>query len=1140
MKFSTRLWSRLIPVSVLTCVLTLQTQAQQKTDVNVISIERNSRDNTAKAIRFSENSSLRSTDAQVIFRKYLPVNGETDKMVLASSTLTKRGVLTERYDQYYKGVKIERGNYVIVSQNGRVSYMMGNFYKTDGSLSNQPAMTAGTAFNHALDNIDAQKYMWQDAAMERMIKDRYHNTDTSYLPSGKLVWIEDCSAGIPDGKLHLAWGFDIYAMEPLGRYVTYVDAMTGKVLYKNPLIKHTAATGATLYSGSITTLSTSYYGGSYKLYDSTRGNGIHTYNLHNTTNYGGATEFTNATTTWGLEAAIDAHWATQEVYDYWKNEQNRFSYDNNNTLMLSYVHYSNNYDNAFWDGTEMTYGDGSGLPWGFSPLTSMDVTAHEIGHGVCEYTCNLDYQLESGAMNEGFSDCWGATIENYADPHEVDAVAKSTWDIGEEIGATPLRSMSDPTLHGDPGTYMGTNWYPTIGCTPSGGNDQCGVHTNSGVLNHWYYTVCHGDTGVNDQANAYSVAGIGITEGADILYQTELSLTNNSQYADCRTASINAATILYGACSQEVKTVTQAWYAVNVGPDYVPCQPQLGFAHDTTKITEWANTTNCQGSVTVFLPVAVIGLPPAGGNPVVIATQTGGNAVAGKDYVMLNDSVTFQAAIAPDTQFIGLKVFDNGAINDDRDIEFTLTLHTNGSNSTLEPTLTMAHVIIKNDDNPPTSGFSQTYTVTGPNTVTSNLTSPFFSSNKMARTQYIITASEMTTAGIMPNVPITSVSFNVTQKNSTIPFTGYTVSMANTNFADLSSNFVTAGFTQVYSNDYTTVMGTNTIPFTTNFVWDGTSNVAMNVCFTNTATSPSNDRVDGFTVVDDITDHNVSNVAASGCSLAYNAFQTSNAKPVMTFSQTVPPTAIETSASSNRPWPVSLGQEVYFYSTADSQLIAGLKDQADSLGCVDASVTQGGNGFVPFGNFAPVNRSVKEFAMTASVNTNSTYTAKLYLTDAELNAANTANLLILKTDAATDAGINLGNTEVVTPTVTPFTSFTEFSGSFTGFSRFFLIDGPVTLPVSVANVTGNASGLSVDNNPFHDQIGITYSINADSRISIRLMDITGKLLYSEEKVLDQSQGHFTINLASLYLAKGNYILQITTSKGVMNSKMLKD
>lgn len=1140
MSISTKFWSRLLPASLIFCTLTVAALAQQR-DVNVISIERNSRDNTPKAVRFAEYAELHNTDAQAIFQKYLPINKETDKMILASSTTTRLGVLTQRYDQYYKGIKIERGNFAIISKDGIVKYMMGNFYKTDGGLTTQPAMTPGAAFNYALDKVDAKKYMWQDAGMEQLIKARYNKPDTSYLPGAKLVWIEDCSEGKGDGKLHLAYGFDIYAMQPQGRFLIYIDAATGKVLYDNPLIKHTAATGVSMYSGTVP-MSTAFTGGNYKLYDSTRGNGIHTLNLNNGTNYAGATEFTNATTTWtgSNKPERDAHWATQVIYDYWKNVQNRLSYDNNNSILMSYVHYSNSYDNAFWDGSEMTYGDGSGLPWGFTPLTSLDVAAHEIGHGVCEYTANLDYQLESGAMNEGFSDCWGATIENWGDPHEVDAQAKSTWDMGEEIGATPLRSLMDPTLHGDPGCYLGTNWYDVVGCTPNGGNDECGVHTNSGVLNHWYYTVCHGDTGTNDIGNPYSVMGIGLNDGADILYQTELSLTNSSAYADCRTASIAAATTLFGACSQQVKSVTQAWYAVNVGPDYMPCAPQLGFAHDTTSVNEWANTTTCNGYVTVFIPVAVIGLPPSGGNPVVVASQTGGSAVYGRDYTFINDSVTFAANVTPDTQFIGIKVYDNGAITDDRDIVFSLTLHANGSTSTLDVNASTAHVIIKNDDNPPTSGSSGTYTVTGPNTVTNNMTSPFFSSNKMARTQYIITAAEMTAAGVMPNIPISSVSFNVTQKSSTAPFTGYTVSMGNTAQQDLTTGFVTTGLMQVYSNDFTTVMGTNTIPFSTNFIWNGTSNVVMNICFTNAAAGSGNDRTDGFTVVDDVTDHANSNAAPNGCGLAYNGAQTSNAKPVMTFSQTIPPTAIETSASSNRPWPVRTGQEVYFYSTADSQLIAGMKNQVDSLGCVDASVTAAGNGFTPFGTFAPVNRSKKEFAITASANANSTYTAMLYLTDAELSTATAANLLILKTDAATDAGINQGNTQVVTPTVTPFTSFTQFSGNFTGFSRYFFIDGPVTLPVAVKDVNNTAGNMHVDNNPFHDKINISYSFAGDTKVSIRLMDITGKMLHSEERALSQSQNSFVIDCSNLPLANGNYILQIVTPAGVLNQKMTKE
>src|SRR4029079_16251513 len=89
-------------------------------------------------------------------------------------------------------------------------------------------------------------------------------------------------------------------------------------------------------------------------------------------------------------------------------------------------------------------------------LTAIDVAGHEIGHAVCEKTANLAYQKESGAMNEGFSDIWGACIEYYAAP------TKSTWLVGEDIerrsGHASLRSMSNPKTEGQPDTYGGTNW----------------------------------------------------------------------------------------------------------------------------------------------------------------------------------------------------------------------------------------------------------------------------------------------------------------------------------------------------------------------------------------------------------------------------------------------------------------------------------------------------------------------------------------------------------------------------------------------------------------------------------------------------------------------------------------------------------
>ena len=212
----------------------------------------------------------------------------------------------------------------------------------------------------------------------------------------------------------------------------------------------------------------------------------------------------------------------------------------------------------------MTYGDGSGTY--FDALTSIDVAAHEIGHAVCETSANLVYQKESGAMNEGFSDIWGACVEYYAAP------SKSTWLIGEDIerrsGHAALRSMSDPKSEGQPDTYGGTYWV-NPSCTPTDQNDYCGVHTNSGVLNHWFYILAVGKSGTNDIGNSYNVSGISIDKAAKIAYRLEnVYLSANATYANARTYGIQAATDLYGAGSPEEIATTNAFYAVGVGAPY--------------------------------------------------------------------------------------------------------------------------------------------------------------------------------------------------------------------------------------------------------------------------------------------------------------------------------------------------------------------------------------------------------------------------------------------------------------------------------------------------------------------------------------------------------------------------------------------
>ncbi|WCC44961.1 M4 family metallopeptidase [Tenacibaculum finnmarkense] len=227
----------------------------------------------------------------------------------------------------------------------------------------------------------------------------------------------------------------------------------------------------------------------------------------------------------------------------------------------------------------MTYGDGSsngneGNGY-FDALTSIDVAAHEIGHAVCSNTANLAYQRESGAMNEGFSDIWGAAVEHFAKGNGNDlAPDASVWLIGDEIdrrnGSSALRSMSNPNERNQPDTYGGVNWKEPNCGTPTRSNDYCGVHTNSGVLNYWFYLLTVGGSGTNDINNAFNVDAIGMEKSAKISYRLEANyLSANSTFEDARVGSITAAEDLYGANSIEVQSVTNAWHAVGVGQAYV-------------------------------------------------------------------------------------------------------------------------------------------------------------------------------------------------------------------------------------------------------------------------------------------------------------------------------------------------------------------------------------------------------------------------------------------------------------------------------------------------------------------------------------------------------------------------------------------
>ncbi len=518
----------------------------------------------ASFIKFNDkgNKAFRADNAKEGLTAYLGLTAEEDLKPIKQEK-DNQGYLHQRFAQYYKGVRVEYGVYTVHSKNGEVESINGEI-KNVKKLQVKPSLAEKAALSKALAYIGASKYMWQDPAQEAWVKSLENNPKATFYPEGELVIVENFlnSSKQDEAQQVLAWKFNIYAQQPLSRDYVYVDAHTGRIVHKDAIIKHAAvsATAATRYSGS-QTITTDSFNGTYRLRDLSRGNGIETYNCKTGTNYNTATDFVDADNNWTAgeynntakdNAGLDAHWAAQKTYDYFKNRFGRNSYDNAGAKIKSYVHYDLNYENAFWNGSVMTYGDGATR---FDALTSLDVGAHEIGHAVCSSTANLVYSNESGALNEGFSDIWGAAVEAYAAP------TKATWLIGEDIDKQrpSLRSMSNPKAENQPDTYKGTYWY-------TGTADNGGVHTNSGVLNHWFYILSVGKAGTNDIGATYSVTGLGISDAAAIAYRMEsVYLTANSGYADARTYAIQSATDLYGAASNQVIQTTNAWHAVGVG-----------------------------------------------------------------------------------------------------------------------------------------------------------------------------------------------------------------------------------------------------------------------------------------------------------------------------------------------------------------------------------------------------------------------------------------------------------------------------------------------------------------------------------------------------------------------------------------------
>ncbi|GAP46232.1 neutral zinc metalloprotease [Streptomyces azureus] len=470
--------------------------------------------------------------------------GEQEKLVVRDVVKDADGTVHTRYERTYAGLPVLGGDLVVhESESGETK---GVTRATKAALevaSLKPAVTATKAEKQAVTLAKA-------AGSEK--------TEANSTPR-KVIWAAD-------GKPTLAYETVVGGLQEDGtpnELHVITDAATGKKLYEYQGIE--TGTGNTTYSGKVT-LGTTKSGSSYTLSDGTRG-GNKTYNLGRGTS-GTGTLFSGSDDIWGngnpsnLEtAAADAHYGAQVTWDFYKNTFGRNGIRNDGKAAYSRVHYGNNFNNAFWSDSCfcMTYGDGAGNA---KPLTSLDVAAHEMSHGLTSATARLNYSGESGGLNEATSDIFAAGAEFYANnPSDV-----GDYLIGEKIDingdGTPLRYMDKPSKDGD----SADAW--------SAGLGSLDVHYSSGPANHFFYLLSEGSgtktiNGVtynSPTSNGSTVTGIGRTKALQIWYKALTTyMTSTTKYAGARTATLNAASALYGASSAEYKAVAAAWSAVNVG-----------------------------------------------------------------------------------------------------------------------------------------------------------------------------------------------------------------------------------------------------------------------------------------------------------------------------------------------------------------------------------------------------------------------------------------------------------------------------------------------------------------------------------------------------------------------------------------------
>jgi len=439
-------------------------------------------------------ASLRSATPENAARGYLSkcgsffgVNDQAAELKVKREHQTNGGRSVVRFQQAYQDIPVFGGELVMqLTQTNDIIFVNGEILP-DINLDVQPKVDAAAAQRTAL----------------QLVAEKYAVNPNDLQASEATLWIYNpVLLQSKAGETSLVWRIEVTPAElaPI-RELVLMDANTGDAVLN--------------FNQVDTALNRQ------------------TYTANNTSSQPGALvcNESNPTCAGGDADAVNAHTYGGDTYDFYFNNYSRDSINNAGMALISTVHYSWGYCNAFWNGSQMTYGDGCSI-------VADDVVAHEMTHGVTEYESNLIYSGQSGAINESFSDMWGEFVDLTNGKGNDDSNVR--WLMGEDTSIGAIRNMKNPPALGDPDRM--TNYI-------TGGD----VHTNSGIGNKAAYLITDGDT-----FNGYTVSGIGIAKAAAVYYEAQTNiLTPSSDYYDLYNALYQACNNLIGESGITVDDCTQ-------------------------------------------------------------------------------------------------------------------------------------------------------------------------------------------------------------------------------------------------------------------------------------------------------------------------------------------------------------------------------------------------------------------------------------------------------------------------------------------------------------------------------------------------------------------------------------------------------